>query len=112
MNNNKKTKRAIAEIEPISGHIPALLKRGRKTYWSIVKFESDQDFNKGHGLWHLHLKFDERLDPSQKKFLTTVCFVAGAEAPQELLYKGSKFELISDNLRDIKARGVVVDLEE
>jgi hypothetical protein len=109
---NKETKKAIAEIEPVTDQIRALLKDGHKTYWSIVKFESDQDFNKGHGLWHLHLKFDERLDPSQKKFLTTVCFVAGAEAPQELLYKGSKFVLISDNLRDIKARGVVIDLKE
>ena len=110
MTVDKPPKKAIAEIEPITGHIPAVLKSGRKTYWSIVKFDSDKNFNKGY-LWHLHVRFDGNPDPSQEKFLATVGFLAGEKAPQDLLYKGSKFILICDNMRDIKARGVIIELK-
>jgi hypothetical protein len=107
---DKKSQKAIAEIEPVTGHIRAVLESGRKTYWSFVKFESDRDFNKGHGLWHLHVRFDEHSDSSQEKFLATVAFMAGEKAPQQLLYKGSKFVLIGDNLKTTKAKGIIIDL--
>jgi|GEM_PF-4026158 len=106
------SKKAIAQIEPVTGHIRAVLESGRRTYWSIVKFESDKDFNKGRGLWHLHVRFEGQPDPAQESFLATVGFVAGEEGPQELLFKGSRFELIGDNLETIKARGIVIDLKQ
>ena len=107
--DNKKQKRAIAELEAVSHHIPGVLRTGRKTYWSIVKFESDDNFNKGT-LWHLHVTFEGNPNPSQDKFLTTVGLLS-ADGPEHLLYKGSKFVLIGDDLKTVKAKGIVIDLK-
>lgn len=109
MVDNKKPKRAIAELEALNVQIVAALKAGRNTYWSIVKFESDDNFNKGK-LWHLHVTFEGNLDPSKDKFVATVGFLS-EDGPEEFLYKESRFLLIGDDLKTVKAKGVIVDLK-
>lgn len=108
MESNKNSKKATAELEMLNSQLKAALEAGRKTYWSIVKFESDDNFNKGN-LWHLHVKFEDIIDSSQNKFITTVGFVS-QDGPENLLYKGSKFVLIGDDLKTIKAKGTIIDL--
>lgn len=108
MADNKNNKKAIAELETVSHHIPEVLRTGRNTYWSIVKFESDDNFNKG-SLWHLHVTFEDNSDPSQDRFLTTVGLLS-ADGPEHLLYKGSRFSLIGDDLKTVKAKGVITEV--
>ena len=114
MVEDKKYNEAIAEIEPISDHIPTILKGGKRTYWAIVKFESDENFNKG-GLWHLYVRFEDNPSYSQERFLATVSFIAGEKTPQslqDLLYKGSRFVLLSPDLVTERAKGIIVDMKE
>lgn len=108
MVDNKSIKRAVAELEALNCQVLVALKKERKTYWSIVKFESDENFNKG-ALWHLHVTFEGNPDPSQEKFITTVGLLS-QDGPNEFLYKGSRFVLIGDDLKTVKAKGVVIDL--
>lgn len=109
MVDNKKPKRAIAELEALNFQIRGALETGRNTYWAIVKFESDDSFNKGYA-WHLHVTFEGNPDISQDKFLTTVGLLS-EDGPEHLLYKGSKFELVCFNMKTIIAKGVIVDLK-
>jgi len=108
MESSKNPKRAVAELEMLHSQLMAALQAGRKTYWSIVKFESDDNFNKG-SLWHLHIRFEDITDYSQNKFITTVGFIS-QDGPENLLYKGSKFVLMGDDLKTIKAKGTIIDL--
>ncbi len=109
MADNKKPKRAIAELEALNFQIRGTLESGRNTYWAIVKFESDDSFNKG-AAWHLHVTFEDHPDLSQDKFLTTVGLLS-EDGLEHLLYKGSKFKLVRFDMKTIIAKGIIIDLK-
>ncbi|MBE0537107.1 MAG: hypothetical protein IH624_15710 [Phycisphaerae bacterium] len=98
------TKQAKAEIEALTHHIPALLKSGRDSYWSVVRF-ADKPIDDGL-LWHLYVQFSPDSDPDQKRFAVTVSIFS--DGPEDMLYVGSEFVLLGDDGETIKARGTIV----
>ena len=89
-----KKRKAIAEItvEPQRGwFLPSFGAKKPFRYWAHVHFEKDSTW--GQRTWTLLVDLEKALDATAGHVEATVYFMA-PNAPEELLEKGARFELL------------------